>query len=176
MGLLVSGPMGCSPFNNPGWGCSLFPCSRCRQLCIKWSRTQVQSFNNNFSPSGSSTVSAEMLPCLQRVLRPALYLRAGTGLGKAGLGNPPAAAGAPMVVQRCDLGTHPLKEPMEPLNSPRGAKEFIYSLHPSERSCLLRELHRFESIAIAQGTFILRNYFFLLLIRFFRIVTEIIHW
>uniref|UniRef100_A0A667ZZ79 Transmembrane protein 65 n=1 Tax=Myripristis murdjan TaxID=586833 RepID=A0A667ZZ79_9TELE len=55
-----------------------------------------------------------------------------------------------MLVQRCNLGTHPLKEPMEPLNSPRGAKEFIYSLHPSERTCLLRELHRFESIAIAQ--------------------------
>ncbi|KAG7270963.1 hypothetical protein CRUP_017067, partial [Coryphaenoides rupestris] len=29
--------------------------------------------------------------------------------------------------------------------------EFIYSLHPAERTCLLRELHRFESIAIAQG-------------------------
>lgn len=57
----------------------------------------------------------------------------------------------PALVQRCHLGTHPHKEPVEPLNSPRGAKEFIYSLHPSERTCLLRELHRFESIAIAQG-------------------------
>nr|XP_020464100.1 transmembrane protein 65-like [Monopterus albus] len=100
-----------------------------------------------------------MLPCLQRVLRPALSLRTGTGLVRSGLSNhqtpvssrfasePPLA----MLVQRCELGTHPLKEPMEPLNSPRGAKEFIYSLHPSERTCLLRELHRFESIAIAQG-------------------------
>uniref|UniRef100_A0A3B5MDQ1 Uncharacterized protein n=1 Tax=Xiphophorus couchianus TaxID=32473 RepID=A0A3B5MDQ1_9TELE len=60
---------------------------------------------------------------------------------------PPLSA----LVQRCYLGTHPLKEPVEPLNSPRGAKDFIYSLHPSERSCLLRELHKFESIAIAQG-------------------------
>ncbi|KAM9310814.1 transmembrane protein 65-like [Pholidichthys leucotaenia] len=103
-----------------------------------------------------------MLPCLRRVLRPALSLRAGTGLTTAGLADRrvPAVASAarlasehhlPVVVQRCNLGTHPLKEPVEPLNSPRGAKEFIYSLHPSERTCLLRELHRFESIAIAQG-------------------------
>lgn len=105
----------------------------------------------------------EMLPSLRRVLRPALSLRAGTGLTRAGLSNhqtPALASPAPrlasepplfMLVQRCNLGTHPLKEPVEPLNSPRGAKEFIYSLHPSERTCLLRELHRFESIAIAQG-------------------------
>lgn len=39
---------------------------------------------------------------------------------------------------------------MEPLNSAQGAREFIYSLHPTERTCLLRELHRFESMAIAQ--------------------------
>ncbi|XP_040901252.1 transmembrane protein 65-like [Toxotes jaculatrix] len=104
----------------------------------------------------------EMLPCLRRVLRPALSLRAGCGLARAGLSNhqipavasPARFASEPpltTLVQRCNLGTHPLKEPVEPLNSPRGAKEFIYSLHPSERTCLLRELHRFESIAIAQG-------------------------
>ncbi|XP_071324764.1 transmembrane protein 65-like [Trachinotus anak] len=103
-----------------------------------------------------------MLPCLRRVLRPALSLRAGTGLARAGLSkhqtpvmaSPARFASEPplcMLVQRCNLGTHPLKEPVEPLNSPRGAKEFIYSLHPTERTCLLRELHRFESIAIAQG-------------------------
>ncbi|XP_049903939.1 transmembrane protein 65-like isoform X2 [Epinephelus moara] len=100
-----------------------------------------------------------MLPCLRRVLRPALSLRAGTGLATAGLGKQQTPAVArfaseppmSMMVQRCNLGTHPLKEPVEPLNSPRGAKEFIYTLHPSERTCLLRELHRFESIAIAQG-------------------------
>lgn len=49
------------------------------------------------------------------------------------------------------LGTHPKKEPMEALNTAQGARDFIYSLHSTERSCLLRELHRFESIAIAQG-------------------------
>ncbi|NWY25868.1 TMM65 protein, partial [Agelaius phoeniceus] len=48
------------------------------------------------------------------------------------------------------LGTHPKKEPMEALNTAQGARDFIYSLHSTERSCLLRELHRFESIAIAQ--------------------------
>lgn len=55
------------------------------------------------------------------------------------------------VLQSCRLlGTHPRKEPMEPLNTAQGARDFIYSLHASERTCLLRELHRFESIAIAQ--------------------------
>ncbi|XP_077703267.1 transmembrane protein 65 isoform X2 [Canis aureus] len=49
------------------------------------------------------------------------------------------------------LGTHPKKEPMEALNTAQGARDFIYSLHSTERSCLLKELHRFESIAIAQG-------------------------
>lgn len=57
-----------------------------------------------------------------------------------------AAPGGPR-----ELGTHPKKEPMEALNTAQGARDFIYSLHSSERSCLLKELHRFESIAIAQG-------------------------
>ncbi|KAF7226068.1 transmembrane protein 65-like [Nothobranchius furzeri] len=98
-----------------------------------------------------------MLPSLRRVLRPAFSLAAGRGLARAGLRvqQTPAATGSSsglsVLVQRRYLGTHPLKEPVEPLNSPQGAKEFIYSLHPSERTCLLRELHRFESIAIAQG-------------------------
>ncbi|XP_028918261.1 transmembrane protein 65 [Ornithorhynchus anatinus] len=48
------------------------------------------------------------------------------------------------------LGTHPKKEPMEALNTAQAARDFIYSLHSTERTCLLRELHRFESIAIAQ--------------------------
>nr|XP_031295446.1 transmembrane protein 65 isoform X4 [Camelus dromedarius] len=51
------------------------------------------------------------------------------------------------------LGTHPKKEPMEALNTAQGARDFIYSLHSTERSCLLKELHRFESIAIAQGRY-----------------------
>ncbi|XP_027010866.1 transmembrane protein 65-like [Tachysurus fulvidraco] len=71
-----------------------------------------------------------MLPYLRRVLRPALALRS--------------------LVPVSNLGTHARNEPVEPLNSPQGARDFIYGLHPSERSCLLRELHRFESIAIAQ--------------------------
>ncbi|XP_066479246.1 transmembrane protein 65 isoform X2 [Tiliqua scincoides] len=57
----------------------------------------------------------------------------------------PPPAGLPRL-----LGTHPKKEPMEALNTAQGARDFIYSLHSTERSCLLRELHRFESIAIAQ--------------------------
>nr|XP_061789914.1 transmembrane protein 65-like [Nerophis lumbriciformis] len=104
-----------------------------------------------------------MLPRLRGVLRPVLYLRTGRGPFQAGLTNQQAEPAVSMpgvpiaelppsaLIQRRHLGTHPLKEPVEPLNSPRGAKEFIYSLHPSERTCLLRELHRFESIAIAQG-------------------------
>ncbi|XP_053251333.1 transmembrane protein 65 isoform X1 [Podarcis raffonei] len=59
----------------------------------------------------------------------------------------PASAGAPR-----SLGTHPKKEPIEALNTAQGARDFIYSLHSTERSCLLRELHRFESIAIAQAS------------------------
>ncbi|XP_008321435.1 transmembrane protein 65-like [Cynoglossus semilaevis] len=100
-----------------------------------------------------------MLPCLRRVLRPALALRAGAGMTRVGVNSQPVSAMALPLShhlqhhhqQRRNLGTHPLKEHVEPLNSPRGAKDFIYSLHPSERTCLLRELHRFESIAIAQG-------------------------
>ncbi|XP_072317056.1 transmembrane protein 65-like [Eucyclogobius newberryi] len=102
-----------------------------------------------------------MFPSLRTALRPALSLRARAGLTTAGLSSHhTGGGGAPlghteplvsMIVQRCNLGTHPLKEPVEPLDSPRGAKEFIYSLHPSERGCLLRELHKFESMAIAQG-------------------------
>lgn len=108
---------------------------------------------SSIDPSGLSPKLPKMLPCLRRVLRPALSLRAGSGLTTSGLINhrAPAVASAPLLVHRCHMGTHPLKESVEPLNSPRGAKEFIYSLHPSERTCLLRELHKFESIAIAQG-------------------------
>ncbi|XP_017334569.1 transmembrane protein 65 [Ictalurus punctatus] len=71
-----------------------------------------------------------MLPCLRRVLRPALALRP--------------------LVPVSNLGTHARNEPVDPLSSPQGARDFIFGLHPAERSCLLRELHRFESIAIAQ--------------------------
>ncbi|XP_031649438.1 transmembrane protein 65 isoform X4 [Oncorhynchus kisutch] len=53
-------------------------------------------------------------------------------------------------LQSCWMGTLGRNEPREPLNSPKRAKEFIYSLHPKERKCLLKELQSFESIAIAQ--------------------------
>ncbi|KAM6899625.1 transmembrane protein 65 [Xenentodon cancila] len=52
----------------------------------------------------------------------------------------------------CWMGTHGRNDPGEPLNSPKRAKEFIYRLHPHERTCLLKELQSFESIAIAQET------------------------
>ncbi|KAM4687624.1 transmembrane protein 65 isoform 1-T1 [Discoglossus pictus] len=83
-----------------------------------------------------------MLPLLSRTaLRPSVTLKPWNWLG--------------MSKNKCLgscrlLGTHPKKEPMEPLNTAQGARDFIYSLHATERSCLLRELHRFESIAIAQ--------------------------
>lgn len=109
-------------------------------------------------PAYCSTSIPAMLPCLRRVLRPALSLRAGAALATAGRNHQTPAiarfASEPplsILVQRCNMGTHPLNELVEPLDSPRGAKEFIYTLHPSERTCLLRELHKFESIAIAQG-------------------------
>ncbi|XP_026502136.1 transmembrane protein 65 [Terrapene carolina triunguis] len=75
--------------------------------------------------------------------------------GSEGLRLPPASSSpasglAPPGRSRA-LGTHPKKEPIEALNTAHGARDFIYSLHSTERSCLLRELHRFESIAIAQG-------------------------
>uniref|UniRef100_A0A8D2PXG3 Transmembrane protein 65 n=1 Tax=Zosterops lateralis melanops TaxID=1220523 RepID=A0A8D2PXG3_ZOSLA len=57
-----------------------------------------------------------------------------------------------------DSGSNPVSSgpitagtPHRALNTAQGARDFIYSLHSTERSCLLRELHRFESIAIAQG-------------------------
>ncbi|XP_005410996.2 PREDICTED: transmembrane protein 65 isoform X1 [Chinchilla lanigera] len=85
---------------------------------------------------------SRLLPLLRR--RPARSLRPG----------PAAAALAPRPPPWCGarrLGTHPKKEPMEALNTAQGARDFIYSLHSTERSCLLKELHRFESIAIAQA-------------------------
>ncbi|XP_023670288.1 transmembrane protein 65-like [Paramormyrops kingsleyae] len=91
-----------------------------------------------------------MLPRLQRALRPALALRSGLACRAPRGSDLRTAPKTPTPVHSRGLGTHPHKEPMEPLNSPQGAREFIYSLHPTERTCLLRELHRFESIAIAQ--------------------------
>ncbi|XP_053571314.1 transmembrane protein 65 isoform X2 [Bombina bombina] len=88
-----------------------------------------------------------MLPLLSRTtLRPTVTLKPWTWLGMSRK----KCLGSPIMPSCRALGTHPRKEPMEPLNTAQGARDFIYSLHPTERSCLLRELHRFESIAIAQ--------------------------
>lgn len=86
--------------------------------------------------------------CLLLLLRRRLSALRRAPRPENGLGLPSAASclGSPRL-----LGTHPKKEPMEALNTAQGARDFIYSLHSTERSCLLRELHRFESIAIAQG-------------------------
>jgi len=46
------------------------------------------------------------------------------------------------------LGT---REPREPLTSATRAKDFIYRLQPAERTCLLRQLQSFESVALTQG-------------------------
>lgn len=99
---------------------------------------------------------SRLLPLLRS--RTARSLRPGPAAAAAAAPRPPswcccgrgplalAAPGGPR-----QLGTHPKKEPMEALNTAQGARDFIYSLHSTERSCLLKELHRFESIAIAQG-------------------------
>ncbi|XP_062387032.1 transmembrane protein 65-like [Sardina pilchardus] len=91
-----------------------------------------------------------MLPCLWRAVRPALTLRTGIFPGPVRGNSSPIYRNTTSVIQASNLGTHPLKEPMEPMTSPQGAREFIYSLQPTERTCLLRELHRFESIAMVQ--------------------------
>ncbi|KAM8811273.1 transmembrane protein 65 [Eudromia elegans] len=81
--------------------------------------------------------------------------RLGTSLlGAGGAEGPRLRGAAPPLLPPPGraLGTHPRKEPMEALNTAQGARDFIYSLHSTERSCLLRELHRFESIAIAQAS------------------------
>ncbi|XP_029985754.1 transmembrane protein 65-like [Sphaeramia orbicularis] len=80
---------------------------------------------------------------LGRAVRPAA-LRPGSGPAA------PAGTGLTAAVRR--MGTHGRKEPREPLNSPKRAKEFIYRLQPAERSCLLGELQGFESRARAQDT------------------------
>ncbi|XP_010864036.1 transmembrane protein 65 [Esox lucius] len=84
--------------------------------------------------------------CLRRVLRPTVSTRA---LAESFTVEKTVNV---FHVRRCLLGTHVRNEPREPLNSPQRAKEFIYSLHAKERTCLLRELQSFESMAIAQET------------------------
>ncbi|XP_023276531.1 transmembrane protein 65 [Seriola lalandi dorsalis] len=91
---------------------------------------------------------------LQRALRPTLQ-KLPSGLKQA---QPAVLLVAPRLpalgrhTPSCWMGTHGRNEPNEPLNSPKRAKEFIYRLQPKERTCLLKELQSFESIAIAQET------------------------
>ncbi|XP_020820608.1 transmembrane protein 65 isoform X3 [Phascolarctos cinereus] len=106
---------------------------------------------------------------MSRLLLPLLRSRTAHSLRPLPGCRPRGAAGAPALLLRPPsasaalaaasaaaprpsrgLGTHPKREPMEALNTAQGARDFIYSLHSTERSCLLKELHRFESIAIAQ--------------------------
>ncbi|CAG5888010.1 unnamed protein product [Menidia menidia] len=96
---------------------------------------------------------------LQRALRPAvLKFPPGLGLAPPGLAPPglPIAWRLPGNPLR-RMGTHGRNEPREPLHSPKGAKEFIYRLQPNERTCLLKELQTFESIAIAQDGNLQKN-------------------
>ncbi|XP_032729478.1 transmembrane protein 65 isoform X1 [Lontra canadensis] len=99
---------------------------------------------------------SRLLPLLRS--RTARSLRPGPAAAAAAAPRPPSwcccgrgllALAAPGASR--GLGTHPKKEPIEALNTAQGARDFIYSLHSTERSCLLKELHRFESIAIAQA-------------------------
>ncbi|KAL6100241.1 tmem65 [Pungitius sinensis] len=76
---------------------------------------------------------------LGRELPPGLWRAAVTRLPAAGRHAPSRR-----------LGTHVRNEPREPINSPKRARDFIYRLQPTERTCLLHELQGFESMAIAQ--------------------------
>ncbi|KAM3841078.1 transmembrane protein 65 isoform 2-T2 [Vipera latastei] len=102
-----------------------------------------------FGSAGSSAPASRLggCRCLLLLLRRRLSALRRAPRLENGLGLPPAAS---CLSSPRPLGTHPKKEPVEALNTAQGARDFIYSLHSTERSCLLRELHRFESIAIAQ--------------------------
>lgn len=84
--------------------------------------------------------------CLQKAF-PLVSHKLPTGLRQA---VPPRLPGTGTHTPSCWMGTHGRNEPREPLNSPKIAKDFIYHLHPTERTCLLKELQSFESIAIVQ--------------------------
>uniref|UniRef100_A0A8D0CUG1 Transmembrane protein 65 n=1 Tax=Sander lucioperca TaxID=283035 RepID=A0A8D0CUG1_SANLU len=79
--------------------------------------------------------------CLQRAFRPVVQKL-------------PAAVTVPRLpgigrhTPSCWMGTHGRNEPRETLNSPKRAKDFIYRLQPTERTCLLKELQSFESITL----------------------------
>ncbi|KAK5854611.1 hypothetical protein PBY51_004791 [Eleginops maclovinus] len=84
--------------------------------------------------------------CLQRAF-PLVAQKLPTGLRQA---VPPRLSGTGGHTPSCLMGTHGRNEPREPINSAKIAKDFIYRLQPNERTCLLKELQSFESIAIVQ--------------------------
>nr|XP_057902736.1 transmembrane protein 65 [Doryrhamphus excisus] len=87
------------------------------------------------------------------MLKLCLHRALGSKLPAASLGaTAPRLPGGRRHTPRRLMGTHGRNEPREPLNSPKRAKEFIYRLQARERTCLLKELQNFESIAIAQET------------------------
>ncbi|XP_067838114.1 transmembrane protein 65 [Heptranchias perlo] len=99
-----------------------------------------------------------LVPCLRRVLRPTRTLVSSLSTGSksesGGLVPPvpllPRRSVAEPAPCRQRYGTHSAKEPVEPLNTAQGARDFVYSLHRLERKSLLQELQRFESLAVAQ--------------------------
>uniref|UniRef100_UPI00398E627C transmembrane protein 65 isoform X2 n=1 Tax=Pristiophorus japonicus TaxID=55135 RepID=UPI00398E627C len=99
-----------------------------------------------------------LIPCLRRVLPPSRTLVSSLGCGSKSesgrilppvplLSGPGTAEPAP---SQHWFGTHSAKEPVEPLKTEQGARDFVYSLHSKERKSLLQELQRFESMAVAQ--------------------------
>lgn len=130
------------PGAGPGWAqllslCPAAPRSRLPLGPLRGSRSSAMS---RLLPLLGSRTARSLRPGPAAAPRLPSWCCCGRGL--LALGVP----GGPRL-----LGTHPKKEPMEALNTAQGARDFIYSLHSTERSCLLKELHRFESIAIAQG-------------------------
>jgi len=61
----------------------------------------------------------------------------------------PGVLGGPPGVRRVpgrQMGTRGRPDPPGLLQSPRRAQDFIYRLHPAERSCLLQELQSLQSL------------------------------
>ncbi|TDH03748.1 hypothetical protein EPR50_G00145200 [Perca flavescens] len=83
--------------------------------------------------------------CLQGAFRPLVQKLPAAGIV-------PRLPGIGRHTPSCWMGTHGRNEPRETFNSPKRAKDFIYRLQPTERTCLLKELQSFESVAVAQET------------------------
>ncbi|XP_069776614.1 transmembrane protein 65 [Narcine bancroftii] len=92
---------------------------------------------------------------LRRVLRPCPRLWSSLESGGSGIRAPLPLIARPGAAQAAPCprgyGTHSSKERGEPLHTAQGARDFVYGLRAKERSSLLRELQRFESVAAAQA-------------------------